>query len=163
MNLLPSSDWETDELGCSHFLVLPEVEDFFLPQIRHQSSLEDYIKIANTSSSLLTYVNNQPNSPCNVTISAPYKNLNLKSLNHRQELTDNGSICILTNTLPNPTSMRKSGSKETKQFDIKETFNSCTREETVNISISNCYLKTFILYLYNLKIYYPALFRFISC
>ncbi|XP_011503738.1 PREDICTED: enhancer of polycomb homolog 1 [Ceratosolen solmsi marchali] len=107
-----NSDWRTDELGCSHFLVLPEVGNLFAPQIRSQcSGSANSVNKSNYSTASPILCTSIQSTASNTSMSTQRINVNIEAqLNHqakyRQLQNNSNATSILSKSLTSPTNNR---------------------------------------------------------
>ncbi|XP_058808050.1 enhancer of polycomb homolog 1 [Phymastichus coffea] len=110
IELPDNNNWQSDELGCSRFLILPEVENLFAPSIRPQfSDTVNNVTISNCSSmSSSLEIDNQLIS-ANFSMSTQCTSVdveiqsNKQFKQNRQLLNDNNVASMLSKSLIGPT------------------------------------------------------------
>lgn len=116
-----SSDWRTDELGCSRFLVLPTGENLFAPQIRSQcSGSANSVNTSSCSTASSTLCTSQ-STAANTSVSTQCTSVNEAQSNyqtkqHRQLPNNSNAASILSKSLTSPTNNRSSSTGVVKVF-----------------------------------------------
>lgn len=126
---LNSGDWQTNELGCSHVLVLPEVGNVFAPQVRLQcSDSTNSMSTLNSTTSPIWCASNHPlihstsmSTQC-TSVSIETQKKQYKQLSNISNVTS-----ILSKSLTSPSNNKNSGTSEGKLLSA-----------TGTISGSNC-------------------------
>ncbi|XP_031779324.1 enhancer of polycomb homolog 1 [Nasonia vitripennis] len=117
-----SSDWRTDELGCSRFLVLPTGENSFAPRIRPQcSGSANSVNTSSCSAALSTLCTSNQSTAANTLVSTQCISVNEAQSNyqtkqHRQLPNNSNAASILSKSLTSPTNNRSSGTGVVKVF-----------------------------------------------
>jgi enhancer of polycomb-like protein len=107
-----NSDWRTEELGCSRFLVLPEVGNLFAPQIRPQcSGSANSVNISNYSTTSPMLCTNIQSTVSNTSMTTQRINVNIETqlnnqVKYRQLQNNSNATSILSKSLTSPSNNR---------------------------------------------------------
>ena len=136
-------DWRTDDIGCSQFLVLPEVGNLFVPQIRSQcSGSANSVNMLNCSvSSTLCTSNQLAVSNTSVSMKCTSVNIEVQSNHqikqHRQLQNNSNAASILSKSLTSPTFNRSNSGGGLRVFGTTATATSGSGGTIKNLSNSH--------------------------